>query len=72
VFTTIFYGYGLGLFGRINRFPLLGFVVAMWVLQLFLAPWWVERFRFGPFEWLWRSLTYWKRQPLRMHPSRPE
>lgn len=64
VCTTIFYGYGLGLFGRINRLPLMLFVVALWLLQLWLSPWWLSRFRYGPLEWLWRSLTYRRRQPM--------
>jgi uncharacterized protein len=62
--TTIFYGYGLGLFGRVNRFPLMLFVVAIWLVQLWLSPWWLSRFRYGPLEWLWRSLTYGRRQPM--------
>jgi uncharacterized protein len=62
--TTIFYGYGLGLFGHLNRFPLMFFVVAIWLLQLWLSPWWLSRFRYGPLEWLWRSLTYWRRQSM--------
>jgi uncharacterized protein len=64
VCTTIFYGYGLGLFGRFNRSSLMFFVVALWLLQLWLSPWWLARFRYGPVEWLWRSLTYRRRQPL--------
>jgi uncharacterized protein len=40
-------------------------VAAMFALQLWLSPLWLRRFRFGPLEWLWRSLTYWRRQPLR-------
>ncbi len=64
VLTTVFNGYGLGLFGYIERFYLWGFVVAVWLLQLYLSPLWLRHFRFGPFEWLWRSLTYWRRQPL--------
>jgi uncharacterized protein len=43
----------------------MGFVIAVITLQLGLSPWWLARFRFGPAEWLWRSLTYWKRQPFR-------
>ncbi len=62
--TTVFYGYGLGLFSSISRFGQMGFVVAVIVLQLLLSPWWLARYRFGPVEWLWRSLTYWKRQPM--------
>ncbi|MBD3337321.1 MAG: DUF418 domain-containing protein [Candidatus Eisenbacteria bacterium] len=62
--TTVFHGYGLGLFGRIDRFPLMAFVVAIWLLQLWISPLWLARFRYGPMEWLWRTLTYRRRQPL--------
>ncbi len=65
ILTTIFYGYGLGLYGTIDRFWLMGFVVGTWILQLIISPWWFARFRFGPAEWLWRSLTYWRWQPMR-------
>jgi len=64
--TTIFYGYGLGLFGQIDRFPLMAFVVAIWILQLYVSPIWLRHFLFGPAEWLWRTLTYWRRQPMRL------
>jgi uncharacterized protein len=40
------------------------FVVAIWLLQLWLSPWWLSRFRYGPLEWVWRSLSYWRRQPM--------
>ncbi len=63
--TTIFYGHGLGLFGRTNRLEQLALVAAIAALQLWYSPWWLARFRFGPLEWLWRSLTYWRRQPFR-------
>ncbi len=64
ILTTVFYGYGFGLYGTIPRFWQMGFVVAVIGLQLMLSPWWLSRYRFGPVEWLWRSLTYWKRQPF--------
>ncbi|MBU8933241.1 MAG: DUF418 domain-containing protein [candidate division Zixibacteria bacterium] len=64
--TTIFYGYGLGLFGQIERFGLFGFVVAIWILQLVVSPIWLKHFLFGPAEWVWRSLTYWQRQPMKV------
>jgi len=64
--TTIFYGYGFGLFGSVSRFPLMGFVVAIWAVQLWYSPLWLKRFRFGPAEWLWRWLTYGRRPPLRL------
>jgi uncharacterized protein len=65
ILTTVFYGYGFGLYGRIPRFWQMGFVVAVIGFQLWLSPWWLARFRFGPAEWLWRSLTYWRLQPMR-------
>ena len=65
ILTTVFYGYGLGLYGEIPRVWQMGFVVAVIVLQLGTSPWWLARYRFGPVEWLWRSLTYWQRQPMR-------
>ena len=65
ILTTIFYGYGLGLYGEIPRFWQMGFVLAVIALQLVLSPWWLARYRFGPVEWLWRSLTYWQRQPMK-------
>ncbi len=65
ILTTVFYGYGLGLYGTIPRFWQMGFVIGVITLQLFLSTWWLSRYRFGPVEWLWRSLTYWQRQPMR-------
>ena len=65
VLTMIFYGYGLGLYGEIPRFAQMGFVVGVIGLQLYLSPRWLAKYRFGPVEWLWRSLTYWQRQPMR-------
>ena len=64
VMTTVFYGYGLGLYGSIPRAAQMLFVLGMISLQLWLSPIWLQHFRFGPAEWLWRSLTYWQRQPM--------
>ncbi len=64
VCTTLFYGYGFGLFGRINRTGLAGIVILIWVAQLLYSPVWLKHFRFGPAEWLWRSLTYGRPQPM--------
>lgn len=63
--TLIFHGRGLGQFGYFSRPQQLGVVIAIWLLQLVFASWWLQRFRFGPMEWLWRSLSYWKIQPFR-------
>ena len=65
VSTSIFYGHGLGLFGHVSRVELLGIVVAIWALQVPLSVGWLRYFRYGPVEWLWRTLTYGERQPLR-------
>lgn len=62
--TILFYGHGFGLYGRVERMwhPLI--IVAVWIPQLIWSPLWLKRFRFGPAEWLWRSLTYRRRQTL--------
>ncbi len=66
VCTLIFYGHGLGLFECVGSPGRVAIVVAIWTLQLIWSPWWLARFRFGPLEWLWRSLSYMERQPMRM------
>lgn len=63
--TTVFYGFGFGLFGSLQPPAQFGIVAAVWALQLALSPWWLERYRFGPLEWCWRALTYGERPPMR-------
>ena len=63
--TLIFYGHGLGLFGSMGRTEQALLVLGVWILQLFLSPLWLKHFQFGPLEWVWRSLTYWRLQPMR-------
>jgi uncharacterized protein len=63
--TTLFYGHGFGAFGHFERTHQIVTVIAVWIVQLIWSPIWMRRFRFGPFEWLWRSLTYLKPQPMR-------
>lgn len=65
VMTTIFYGYGLGLFGQIGRAEVYLFVLAMWAAMLLWSQPWLTRFRYGPFEWAWRSLSRGAIQPMR-------
>jgi uncharacterized protein len=62
--SALFYGNGLGLFGAVSRVQQISIVVAIWIVQLVLAPLWIRRFAYGPLEWLWRSLTYWQRMPF--------
>lgn len=66
VSTFIFYGYGLGMFGSFNAVSGLVYCVIFFLLQIPLSHWWMNRFAFGPVEWLWRTLTYGKRQPMRL------
>jgi uncharacterized protein len=61
----IFYTVGLGLYGQFTGYYLYFFVAGIWTVQITFSNWWLARFRFGPFEWVWRSLTYGKRQPIR-------
>jgi len=65
VMTTIFYGYGLGLFGSIPRWALYFFCFGMWAAMLLWSKPWLDRFHYGPFEWLWRSLARRRLQPMR-------
>jgi uncharacterized protein len=65
VMTTIFYGYGLGLYGDIGRAQLYWFVLGGCALMLIWSKPWLERFHYGPMEWLWRSLARWEMQPMR-------
>ena len=65
VATTIFYGHGFGLFGKVERLEQVAIVAAITLLQLWIAPLWLRHFRFGPLEWLWRTLTYGRAQPMR-------
>jgi uncharacterized protein len=62
---VIFYGWGFGWHGELGYASQLMAVMAVWVLQLAWSPLWLRAFRFGPVEWLWRSLTYWQLQPMR-------
>jgi uncharacterized protein len=62
----IFYGYGFKLMGQLQRWQLYIVVVCIWIFQLIVSPIWLRHFYFGPLEWCWRSLTYWKKQPMRI------
>ncbi len=64
--TFLFYGFGLSLFGYLDRIQQILVILAIWIFQLITSLWWLERFRYGPLEWLWRSLTYGRLQPLRI------
>lgn len=63
--NLIFVGIGFGLFGRLEYYQLYYVVAAVWVVEIIWSHIWLRYFRFGPMEWVWRSLTYWKKQPFR-------
>lgn len=64
--SIIFYGFGFSMFGRLQRFELYYIVGGIWIFQLIVSPIWLKYFQYGPMEWLWRSLTYQKRQVFRI------
>jgi uncharacterized protein len=61
---TLFSRHGLGL----TVSPLMGpvYAVALFTAQVLFSRWWLARYRLGPLEWVWRSVTYWKLQPQRI------
>ncbi len=69
ILSTVFYGYAGGMYGQISRAPQMLIVVAIILFQLYFSMWWLKRYRFGPLEWLWRSLTYKQRQPMKIQPA---
>jgi uncharacterized protein len=64
VLGFIFYGYGFGLFGRMGSAPAALIGIALYTGQLFFSRMWLRRYRFGPVEWLWRSVTYGRLQRM--------
>ena len=59
-------GFGFGLAGELERHQIYYVVFAIWIFQMIFSVFWLSRYRFGPAEWLWRSLTYKKKQALRL------
>jgi uncharacterized protein len=63
--AAFFYHWGLGMFAHLSRPERFAFVVVVYALLVLLASAWLNRFRMGPMEWLWKCVTYWKVQRLR-------
>ncbi len=63
--TLFFFGYGLNYYAELEFYQIFFVAFAIWILQLIVSPIWLRYFYFGPLEWLWRSLTYWKVQPMK-------
>jgi uncharacterized protein len=72
VCAFVFTGYGFALYGQLERYQLYYVVFGLWIVQMIVSPIWLRHYRFGPLEWAWRSLTYWKRQPMRRLAPSPE
>jgi len=66
IFTTVFYGYGFDAAFRTPPATVAVWAVLIFTAQVLACQWWLRRYRFGPAEWLWRSFTYLKWQPLRL------
>jgi uncharacterized protein len=62
--ALFFYGYGLGYYHTLKYHQIYYVVFSVWVFQLIFSSIWLQYFRFGPFEWTWRTLTYWKKQKM--------
>ena len=69
--TLFFFGYGLNYFAELEYYQIYFVVLVIWTIQLIISPIWLKYFLFGPLEWLWRSLTYWKLQPMWRTASAP-
>ena len=67
--TSLFYGYGVGLYGSLGRLELWLVVFAMWAVMLAWSKPWLDHFRYGPLEWLWRSLARGRLEPMRRRPA---
>ncbi len=63
--SLIFYGDGFGMIGRLDRVEQLLVSISIWIFQLVCSPLWLRYYRFGPVEWLWRSMAYAQFQPMR-------
>ncbi len=66
VTSIVFYGFGFALYGQLERYELLYVVFSIWIFQLIVSPIWLKFYQYGPMEWLWRSLSYQKKQNFKI------
>ena len=64
--TTLFFSYGFGLYGKINLWQGILITVAIYAIQVIWSHYWLQHYRYGPMEWLWRTLTYGKKQKMKL------
>jgi uncharacterized protein len=62
--TYVFYGFGLSLFGQVNRIEQLAIVTFIWAILMLVSSIWLKKFYYGPIEWIWRMLTHLKFIPI--------
>jgi uncharacterized protein len=67
----IFYGFGFNYFNELDRYQLYLVVPCIWLVNVLFSYIWLNYFRMGPFEWIWRSLTYWNIQPIAKKAEKP-
>ena len=60
VLTLLSYGWGLGLALKLNGFQVLGLSIVLFISQVIFSSFWLKKFKYGPLEWIWRCITYWK------------
>jgi uncharacterized protein len=70
IITSIFF-YGLGWYATLQRYEVYYVVGSIWLFQVIFSNIWLRYFLFGPFEWVWRSLTYLQKQPMRRPKQSP-
>lgn len=59
--TIIFYGFGFGYFGELERYETYFVVAGIWLFQMIFSYFWLRKYQYGPLEWVWRRLTYWQK-----------
>jgi uncharacterized protein len=65
VSTFVFYSFGLKRFGTFGYTEMFSFTVVLFAIQIAVSTWWLKRYRFGPAEWLWRTMTYGRAPAMR-------
>ena len=69
LFTLVFAGLGFGQHTRLGSAPVFAIAALIYAIEIPLSIWWLKHFQFGPLEWLWRTLTYMRLQPMRRRPT---
>lgn len=64
-YVLLLHGVGLGLMGKIHVMPIMLIGAGIYIFQAFISKYWLLKFQYGPAEWIWRQLSYWKRFPIR-------